>query len=335
MKKLFLKEPRVIACEEIDLPAMDPQYVLVKTLRCGICGTDAHSYQGETIFGKVFPFHIGHEICGQVEAIGERVSNVKKGDTVVINPFYTCGCCEPCQTGYENNCDNKTTIGLEGPGGFSDYVYVPASSVLKTASKDYDALTLVEPLSTVVYGYRKLCLNGTKKVLIKGAGTIGLMFLQLAVADKPKHITVTDFVETKRTHALLLGADTVHCPAKETPLPFAQYDVIIDCTGSIASMQSNLDILAFGGQMMLFGICSADSAMEIQPFRLYQKDASIHASFALNTQSFRLALNMIAHNRIRTDVLIEKIVPRSELEKSILDIAKGRTNGKIVVDTTR
>lgn len=335
MKKFFLKEPHVIGCEEIDFPEIDPQYVLVKTLRCGICGTDAHSYQGETIFGKVFPFNIGHEICGKVEAIGDDVSSVQKGDIVAINPFYTCGCCEPCQTGHENNCDNKTTIGLQGPGGFSDYVYVPASSAVKADSEDYDALTLVEPLSTVVYGYQKLCIDSTKKVLIKGVGPIGLMFLQLAVADKPKHITVTDFVESKLNNALKLGVDTIHCPTEGSTLPFAQYDVIIDCTGSISSMRSNMDMLAFGGQMMLFGICSADLAMEIKPFQLYQKDALIHASFALNRHSFRVALNMIVNNRIRTDLLIDKVVPRSELEKSILSMANGQADGKIIIDTTR
>ena len=100
-------------------------------------------------------------------------------------------------------------------------------------------------------------------------------------------------------------------------------------------MQTTVDRIAFGGQILLFGLCTADAAMEIKPFRLYQKDASILTSFALNKPAFRKAVALLENGKIRTDLLIDSVRPLSELENSIREIAAGKAGGKIVIDTTR
>lgn len=341
MRQTILAAPKKIESREVPLPQIEPDGVLAMTLRTGICGTDVHSYYGETIFGKVFPFHIGHEVCAIVEEVGSSVKTLKKGDVVVVNPFFTCGGCTACYLGMENNCAHKTTIGLKGFGGFSEYVYVPATSAFKVQSDDYNAMSLAEPLSTVIYGLDKLRIDPTKTVLINGIGPIGMMFAQLIKSANVSQLVVTDLNQEKLRLARKLGVDLALCPkdtddnAKLKELTEQGFDIIIDCTGSIKSMQSTVDCVDFGGQILLFGICSAESTMGIKPFQLYKKDATIFSSFALDKNSFRKAISLLENGHINTELLIDEVVPFSQLEDSIKKIADGKANGKIIIDTTR
>lgn len=337
MRQTLLAAPEQIEHREVPLPQVEPGWVLAKTLRTGICGTDVHSYYGETIFGKVFPFHIGHEVCAEVVEVDPGNKNLQSGDWIVVNPFFTCGACPACYMGTENNCAHKTTIGLKGFGGFSEYVYIPATSAVKVSNRDPAAMSLAEPLSTVIYGLDKLRLDSTKRVLIQGVGSIGLMFLQMVKAQTPSYLAVSDFSEEKLRRAAQLGADATFCPLKDEDsclLNSQQFDVVIDCTGSIKSMQTTVDRISFGGQILLFGLCSPEAAMEIKPFRLYQKDASIMTSFALNKKSFRKAISLLEKGAIRTDLLIDSVQPLSLLEESLQRIAAGKADGKIIIDTT-
>lgn len=338
MRQTQLTAPKKIESFEIARPKVEPGWVLAKTLRTGICGTDVHSYFGETIFGKVFPFHIGHEICAVVEEVSPENRNLKPGDTIVVNPFFTCGACSACYAGMENNCAHKTTIGLKGFGGFSEYIYLPAASAYRVESEDYTAMSLAEPLATVIYAYDKLRVEPNQRVLIQGVGPIGLMFLQLFAAAKVRELAASDFNREKLAIAEKLGATAVYCPLDSSAAQLAAhsaegFDIVVDCTGSIRSMQEAPGRIAFGGQIMLFGLCAADKTMEIQPFALYQKDASILTSFALNKRSFRKAIALLESGSFQTELLIDSVQPHAELERSILRLAEGKANGKIVINT--
>lgn len=337
MRKVFLKEPGVIAAEEIEQIVPEDGWVLIKTRACGICGTDVHSYFGETIFGKVFPFHIGHEVSGTVAAAGKGKGILKEGDTVVIDPFYTCDQCPPCRRGENHNCRHKTTIGLSGPGGFSEYVYVPETSAFKADLDNFESLTLVEPLSTVIYGLRKLTRNSTDNILINGAGPIGQLFLQLLTHENIGSLTVADLNDEKLAIAKKIGADSLYNPASGrtlTELMPDGFDIIIDCTGSPRAVMSSFPALGFGGQFLIFGVCPADSKIELKPFEIYQKDARLMGSFALDRASFQEALDLISRKKIDTSTIIAEVVPLSGLEDAIQRLSRGEINGKVVVDTT-
>ena len=233
----------------------------------------------------------------------------------------------------------ETTVGLKGFGGFSEYVYIPATSAIKVHSNDYAAMSLAEPLSTVIYGLDKLHVDPTKTVLISGVGSIGMMFTQLLKAANVAKLVVTDFNVEKLWIARELGADLALCPKEEADRAALEaqggFDIVIDCTGSIKSMQASVDLIAFGGQILLFGICAADAAMEIKPFALYKKDASLFTSFALNKRTFQKAIALLEAGHINTQLLIDEVLPLSALEESLQKIAAGKANGKIIIDTTR
>lgn len=337
MKQVVLQNPKDIRTLETPLPTMQSGWVLAKTICTGICGTDVHSYFGETIFGNHFPFHIGHEICAVVEDIRDSASGLKKGDHIVVNPFFACNACPACYSGQQNNCSNRTTIGLKGFGGFSEYIYIPEDSAYKITSSDYESISLAEPLATVVYGLDKLRLRPGMRVLIQGVGAIGLLFVSLVKDMNVGLVVASDFNDEKVKRAKNLGADValyLADPAdKATMDTLVQtgFDVVIDCTGSIKAMQHTVEQVRFGGQILLFGISKHDDEMHIKPFDLYKKDISMQCSFALNKDSFARAVALLESGRIATEHIIDKTVPVNELEQTLIEIAQGNTCGKVVV----
>lgn len=334
MRQLILNNPKELKVLEVEIPTPPEGWVVIKTARCGVCGTDAHSYMGETIFGKVFPFHIGHEVVGHIESTGSANSSFKKGDLVTINPFFTCNCCKSCYSDRSNACLNRTTIGLKGPSGFSEYTCVPESSTYKARpDMDLNRLSFAEPLANIVYAMESLKFDHTMNVLINGVGAIGLMFLQLIMGHKPLSITVADFNDNKLDKALSLGATKAVNPKNTTDENL--YDVIIDCTGSAKCVEMSFDKLAFGGQLMNFGVCASDAVIQISPFKLYQKDATFISSFALNKSAMLKAVNLLESDWFDTDVLIDSIQPFSNLEDSLIRMAEGTTDGKVIIDTTK
>ena len=335
MRKVVLTAVGKLEYQEVPIPPVKHGWVRVKLLRCGICGTDVHNYYQETIFGKdAYPFNMGHETCGIVDAIGEGVMHLAVGDQVVINPFWTCGCCEPCLTGHNNNCERRTTIGLMGPSGNSEYTVAPAASVTKTdPNVDPTLLAFTEPVATVLYALDKMKFHAAQDVLIVGAGAIGLIFLQLLKHAQINSLSVADVLDDRLAFAKKLGADRVVNTAKEKDEK--KYDVIIDCTGIARVVEQDFQKVKFGAQLMLFGVCAIDSSIRISPFEVYNHDMTIYASYALNAASFHRALHLIQNGRIDVASLLAGVYPVGMLEKCIQDIRAGRVNGKIVIDTTR
>lgn len=335
MRKIVLTDIEKIECLEVPIPEVKPGWVRVKLLRCGICGTDVHTYYEESIFGKdVFPFNIGHETAGVVDAIGAGVLNVEAGDPAVINPFWACGACQSCHMGYPNNCEHKTTIGLTGPSGNSEYTLAPAASVVKV-EKDIDPtyLAFTEPAANVIYALDKLRFDATKDVLVVGAGAIGLLFVQLLKNTNIKSLTVADVVDEKLEIAKKLGVESTINPIKENS--DRKYDVIIDCTGVAKVAENNLKMVKFGAQVMIFGVCPIDSDMVVKPFDLYSNDVSLYFSFALTAATFRKALNLIENGRLDVAPLVAGVYPVGQLEHCIQRIKKGEVVGKIIIDCTR
>lgn len=335
MRKVVLASVGKIEYLEVPKPEIRPGWVRVKLLRCGLCGTDVHNYYKETIFGKDnYPFNMGHETCGIVDELGEGVHDLAVGDQVIINPYWTCGQCEPCLMGHNNNCEHLATIGLVGPSGNSEYTLAPAASVLKVRpDADPTEMTFVEPVATVLYALDKLKIMPQHDVLIVGAGSIGLLFVQLLKNAPINSLTVADVVDSKLELAKSLGVDYVVNTAK-TP-EHGKYDVIIDCTGIAKVAESNFKKAKFGGQILIFGVCPIDSTITISPYELYRYDLAVHASFALNHSAFYRAKHLVESGKVDIKPLLAGVYPVGRLEECIIKVKEGKVNGKIVIDTTR
>ena len=337
MKKVYLSALKTITYEETEKPVPYGNRVLINVKATGVCGTDVHGYMGETIFGSMFPFHLGHEVSGIVEAVGPECKQIKVGDHVVIDPLIACGVCDECRNGRSQFCDKNTTIGRTGPGGFSDAVMMPEGEVFSyDPALDYEVACLAEPLSCVLHGIEVAGVGIGQTVLIKGAGGIGQMHLLACKLAGAKFVAVADFNESKLNKAKRLGADYAFDAKTATTEDYLAvspkgFDVIIDCTGSPKSITSSTPLLRRKGTLLIFGVCPSGSEVTFDPHDVYMRELQIKGSFCFPKATMRKALGLLETGRINGRELISARHGRSELSKVLEDVNKGIYDGKVII----
>src|SRR5262245_24444530 len=228
--------PGQVAVEEVARPEPGPGEVVLSVGACGICGTDLHWYRGEFILPPMCP---GHEIAGTVAMVGPGVTALKEGDRATVEGFASCGSCRYCLSGDYNYCAALRMHGLNMPGGFADYLAMPARHCFAVGAMDLAVASLGEPLGVAVHGVRVSGLRIGQRVLVLGAGTIGLMAVAAARAGGAGEILVTARRPQQKAAALALGADRVfddtdeaalYAAANESPI-----DVVLESVGGSAT----------------------------------------------------------------------------------------------------
>ncbi|TCL76549.1 2-desacetyl-2-hydroxyethyl bacteriochlorophyllide A dehydrogenase [Hydrogenispora ethanolica] len=336
MQQVYLRKAFQLVQEEAEIPAPGSGQVLVKVEICGICATDVHSYEGETVQGNHYPFHPGHEIAGVVAKIGPGVTGLAAGDKVVIDPLYPCEACDFCRENQQNHCTHLKTLGMIGPGGFSDFTVVPAKNVYRFEAIDFKEAAFAEPLSSVVYASNRAEIGKGDRVLIYGAGPIGLLHLQMALHSGSAMVVMNDLNPQKLALAEKLGASaTVSAAAPDADLQLKKlapsgFDVVIDCTGVAKVVERSLSFLKNSGRLVIFGVCPQNSEIRLNPFQIYRRDLKIIGVFAAN-RTMKATVALLENRIIRTEELVAEIIPRARLEEAFKLLKQGKVNGKILV----
>ena len=208
MRAAVVAGPQRFEIKEIEVPALEPGRVLVRVRNCGICGSDLHFYKGE--FPSAPGMRLGHEISGEVAAVGEGVTGLSAGQAVAIEPVEVCRACIYCQSGRQQLCPERKFLGTMLPGAFAEYVNVPAYTVHPLPDgMPFEVGALVEPLAVTVHGLRQVGLAAGERVAVIGAGTIGLMALVGARAMGASDVFVTARYPHQAEAARALGAAQV------------------------------------------------------------------------------------------------------------------------------
>ncbi|HEY5466546.1 MAG TPA: alcohol dehydrogenase catalytic domain-containing protein, partial [Clostridia bacterium] len=191
---LQVKMPEAFKIEYLDLPVPEigDDDVLVQMKRVGVCGSDIQIYHGKHKYMK-FPVVQGHEGSGVIAKVGAKVSGFKIGDRVTIQPQVVCGECAPCRSGHSNVCKNLKVYGVHTAGMFTEYFPVPASKVLLLPdAMSFDEGSLVEPAAVATGAIRRCGDLTGQNIVVLGAGTIGNLVAQVAVASGAKKVLITD-----------------------------------------------------------------------------------------------------------------------------------------------
>ncbi len=281
----FLDRIGSISVREADVPRPGPGQVLLRVAACGVCGTDYHIFAGELTDGVSPPVVLGHEIAARVEAVGQGVSGLSKGQFCAVDPVIGCGCCEMCHSGRTNLCARPTLTGYKLNGGFEQFLVVPAGKVVPMDESVGPAGgVLCETLACVLNGYDRLGFAAGSSAMVLGAGTVGLLWLAMLRSSPARKLIQTEIAGFRRQKAERLGADVVIDPhAEDLParvraqLP-SGVDFIVDATGDAAAVEQAIPLLAKGGTFMIFGVCPEGSGVRVDPFELYNKEARIIAS---------------------------------------------------------
>lgn len=322
MRAVVIQEPGLIEVTEVPDPEPGPRDVVVRVAGCGICGTDLHILEGE--FAPTLPVVPGHEFAGEVVAVGADVpaGTVRVGDQVAVDPSLYCGECYYCRRGRGNLCDNWGAIGVSTAGGAAELAKAPFANcyVLPDGMPTADA-ALIEPLSCAVRGFDVLRPHLADHLLIYGAGTMGLMMMELAKRAGAATVEIVDLNPARLETARLLGCTATAATPDELDRPRG-WDVVIDCTGVVAAIEDGLTRVAAGGTFQQFGVSAMKAEARFSPYRVYNKEITILGSMAV-LHSFERAGDLFAGGALRADVMISDRFPLADYPKAIEQFKNG------------
>src|SRR5499427_3386363 len=236
MQAAFCRGAGNVVLDDVERPTPGAGEVVVRVRNCGICGSDLHWYHDQMMIPSVCP---GHEISGEVADVGPGVTNLQAGDAVALEGIASCGRCRYCSTGEYQRCPRVLVVGMTIPGGFAEYVKMPARHCFRVpAGVDFATAALSEPLGVAVHGVRLAGLEIGQQVAVLGAGTIGLMAVVAARAGGAGEIIVTARRPQQKAAALALGADRVVDDADPSGLLGdaidAPIDLVVETVGGTA-----------------------------------------------------------------------------------------------------
>src|SRR6202049_230766 len=249
--------------EEVPVPEVGGDDVLIRVLKTSICGTDVHIYNWDAWAQKTIPvpMTIGHEFVGIVDLVGNHVKGFATGDLVVGEGHITCGHCRNCLAGRRHLCPNTKGVGVNRPGAWAEFVAIPQSNCWHAdPSIPLDVLSCFDPLGNAVHTALTFDLVG-EDVLITGAGPIGIMAAAVARHIGARHVVITD-INPKRLKLAEEVADVVAVDVSKTDLKETMsrlkmkegFDVGLEMSGAPAAFDQLFDTILPGGRVALLGL---------------------------------------------------------------------------------
>ena len=314
-------------------PAPPPGQVQVKVAWCGICGTDLHEYMGGPLYillgrphpvtGVQAPVIIGHEMSGEVAAVGEGVENFSVGDRIVACPIIGCGKCRWCRTGSMAQCDQVAFLGTSWTGGaLAERLNLNAYQCYHLTDAISDEMgALVEPFSATVRAVAQGQPSPEDNVGIVGAGPIGLMALMAARLRGAKRVVAIETAERRIEAAKLSGADAVIDPTREDPEKRALeitggdgFDLVMECAGQPASVLMAGTLTRTRGRLVIMGVFEKPAAIDLNDVVFREKTIlGSMSGYGLYDETIRI----MTDPRFRGDLLITDRIGLNDL------VAKG------------
>jgi 2-desacetyl-2-hydroxyethyl bacteriochlorophyllide A dehydrogenase len=312
MNAAVFKNTKLMELQDLAIPVIKPEEVLIKVTASGVCKTDFHIFNGESPSKP--PVVLGHEYCGEIVDVGKHVNSFSIGEKVAINPNIHCGYCEYCKAGKINLCENLVALGVTRNGGFEEYSAVPISQVYHLPDDvNFYQAAFAEPLSCCIHGLNLAEIELNDVVAIIGAGPIGLLMLQLVKLKGPKEIIIIEPVAEKRELAKQLGATLTLNPMEKdfTDKCFEMcnggVDVVIECVGNAPAVETAFNISKKGGRIIIFGLSDATSKVSFHLQKFFHKELTVKSSL-LNPFTFQTAVDLLVTGKIDTSLFtIEKI----------------------------
>ncbi|QJD88023.1 galactitol-1-phosphate 5-dehydrogenase [Cohnella herbarum] len=291
MKALVYEGPRTMNMREVPRPEVKPDEILIRVKRAGICGSELSGYLGHNSLRKP-PLIMGHEFAGVIEQIGEHVSGFQPGDRVTANPLITCGTCGYCRNGQSQLCAARNLLGAHRPGAFAEYVAVPARNAYRLEDRlSFEEGALAEPFACAIHICRLLQLKPTDRILIYGAGPIGIFTLLAAKEYGIRDAVIVDLNEARLEIARELGGIAV----KDLP-DGNGFDAVIDAVGAEVTRQNSVKATRAGGKVVFTGLHEADSKLPIND--MIRNEISTKGAFAYSQEDFETAILWIGQGRI-------------------------------------
>ena len=311
---------RDVRVEETSMPVPGPREVLVEIASVGVCGSDMHYYEHGKIGAFVVraPLILGHESSGVVAQLGAEASKHAVGDRVTIEPGVPCGRCRECRSGRYNLCQDVRFFATPPiDGAFARYVTVHEDFAFRLPDgMSDDEGALIEPLSVGLWACRKAKLEGGDRVLVTGAGPIGILAMQAALALGATEATITDVNAQRLEMARQLGATRALNVAEE-PLGEVglEFDVLIECSGIPSAMADGIHALRPGGVAVAVGL-DPSGEVSIPMAALQTREITLMGVFRY-ANTYPGAIALAASGRVNLGGIVTGHYPLEQAEEAL------------------
>ncbi|KAJ1722587.1 hypothetical protein LPJ53_003007 [Coemansia erecta] len=297
--------PGAITVVQKLVPEMKPGDILVRVAASGICGTDMHICNGETPHAGQH-VTIGHEFAGYVQDIHpQTTTDVAVGDLVAVDPNVPCHQCSFCRSAKYHLCHALDCIGVTCNGGMASHVAVPSSAIFKASGLSPETASLAEPLSCAIHAVDMGALKTGDRVLVIGAGPIGLMVTALC-ATSGANVTVSEPNDMRRSIANEFGASSTvagNVDIGGDPIKGFGYDVVFECVGLAATMEAALGYAKAGGTVVWVGVAKPGVTIPVAPFDVYRRELTIKSTYT-NPFGMGRAIKVLKDQKVNWNRLI-------------------------------
>jgi 2-desacetyl-2-hydroxyethyl bacteriochlorophyllide A dehydrogenase len=349
MKTVLIEKPFEIAVTDTEMPVPKEGEALLKVLYCGICGADVASYTGNQPF-TTYPRIPGHEFSAQIVSIPENDRNLKPGDIVTANPYFNCGSCYSCRRGLVNACMDNQTIGCQRDGAFSEYITMPLERIYDSKGLDPKTLAAIEPFCISYHGVQRANIQKGDKVLVIGAGTIGVLAACAAKALGGE-VYLCDVAPDKLRYAMdtfgfagtilnvhpqalqkaveeITGATTIG--GSTAGLGF---DVCIEAVGLPETFQNCIDAAAFGGRVVLIGIGKRN--LDFNFTLIQKKELNVYGSRNALKKDFTELIDLVNSGEVDLGKIITHVYPLDQIGQALADFDQNSGQMlKVMIDFT-
>ena len=330
---------RDVRLEEMDVPEIGPGELLVQIFASSICGSDIMEWYRI----KRAPLVLGHEIGGRIFRVGEGVAGFREGDRVVATHHVPCFACHYCRSGHETVCETLLGGTHFDPGGFCEYVRLPAINVehgtwLLPDEVTYEAATFVEPLACVLRGQRATGMKPGASVLVLGSGIAGLLHVKLALANGAGMVVATDISSERLEFARKYGAHHVLPADSDVPQKFREFnngqgaDVVIVCAAVETVCRQAFKAVGRGGVILLFAPAPADTEVPLSINDVFwRRDVTVTTTYAASPDDCVDALELIRSGRVRVDDMITHRFGLADTGEGFRLVAEGGNSLKVII----
>lgn len=339
MKQAVLTEKGTIVFSETEKPIPAADEVLVKVRYIGICGSDIHAYYGEHPFMS-FPIRLGHEASGEIVACGEKVRGLKAGQLVTYMPQLWCGHCSPCMKGRVNICETLDVIGCQTPGAACEYFNIPAH-LIKMIPEGLDArlAATVEPAAVGMHAVRRCGSVKGMNVVVMGAGTIGNVTAQAAMAEGARSVLITDLSDyrLKLAHEKCGVPNAVNTSDRSlgeaVDMAFGNEgaDIFFECVGVGTTVNAAIECAKKGSDIVVVGVFGKNPMINMA--WVQDREFRLVGSLMYTEKDFQDTIDCMAAGKIKMDPLVSRVFNFDEYGDAFKFIEKNKDSSlKILLE---
>ena len=288
MQQWICNQPGTLSLQEAEIPQRTPGFSLLRVRSIGICGTDIHAIAGNQPFFS-YPRILGHELAVEIVESDVFVT----GELATIIPYFNCATCDACISGKPNCCESLQVFGVHIDGGMREYIVVEDRYILPGKGLSAEELALVEPLSIAAHGLRRADLKPGEKVLVMGAGPIGLFTILLAKIQGAS-------VEVAEPNSYRLQFCIENLGVSEASA--TAYSTVIDATGNLHAIESGFAKMAHGGKYVLIGLQKQSISFSHPEF--HKREATLMSSRNATIEDFEYVMDLFRDKKIQEDPFI-------------------------------